>query len=418
MKEILIIGGGAAGIAAALSAADTGQAHVTILEGLDRVGKKLLATGNGRCNLTNTYVAPEHYRTRRPDRLTMLLRRMTPEVPVDFFRRLGLYCTAGDGGRVYPYCRQASMVVDVLRQALDRSGVTAVCGARVTSLTFEKERFCARTEQGAVYHAAAAVLTAGGKAAPAQGTAGYGYPLAAAFGHKTGKLYPCLVPLRCRSAALRSLKGIRVQCAVRLLEHGAPVAADQGELQLTDYGISGIPAMQLSCCLGVLKQPETAEVSIDFFPGWTVQNLLDLLHRRAAEFPAEPLETAFLGLLHKRIMYALLKDCAIGPLSRPAGSMTKEEQARFAALLKDWRLPVTGTLPWEHAQTTGGGIGLEEIGDDFMSLYRPGLYFAGEILDAAGLCGGYNLHWAWCSGIAAGRAAALGGSPWKGEDLS
>lgn len=416
MRDILIIGGGAAGIAAALSAAATGHARVTVLEGLDRVGKKLLATGNGHCNLSNTRVAPEHYRTRRPDRLAALLEQMPPAAVTDFFRRWGLYCAADGAGRVYPYCRQASMVVDVLCRALERSGSTVCCGEKVAALTFEKGRFCARTEHDAIYYGDAAVLTTGGKAAPKQGTAGYGYPLAAAFGHRTGKLYPCLVPLRCGGAVLRGLKGIRVQCAVRLLADGAPAAEDRGEVQLTDYGVSGIPAMQLSCFYGELTDRETAELSIDFFPDWTAEELRDMFDCCVAEHPAEPLETAFLGLLHKRIMYALLKECGGSPLSRSVGTLSDRELSRFAALLKDWRLPVTGTLSWEHAQTTGGGIGLEEIDGDFMSVYRPGLYFAGEILDAVGLCGGYNLHWAWCSGAAAGRAAALGQERKKGGE--
>lgn len=407
MKQILIIGGGAAGIAAALGAAEENPAaQITILEGLDRVGKKILATGNGHCNLSNESIRPGCYHTARPDRLEALLADMPAEMSVGFFRKNGLYCTADGAGRIYPYCRQASMVLDVLLLALKRKHIRIVCNCKVAELRFQKGAFHARSVQNESYCGDAVVLTTGGKAAPKQGTDGSGYPLAAAFGHKRTALYPCLVPLQCKHPALKGLKGIRVQCAVRLLADGEPVAEDRGELQLTDYGISGIPAMQLSCYLGQVQGAQKKEVCVDFFPDWDWEELRQLLAQRIEENPAETLETVFLGLLHKRVFYTLLKSAGAEPLRRAAETLSDRELDCLTDLLKGWTLPVTGTLSWEQAQTTGGGIGLEQIDDSFCSVYQRGLYFAGEILDAAGECGGYNLHWAWCSGMAAGRAAA------------
>lgn len=407
MKEILIIGGGAAGMAAALGAAESGAAvRVTILEGLDRIGKKILATGNGRCNLSNEHMGAEYYHTGRRDRLEALLAQMPTEAAVDFFRRQGLVCTADEAGRLYPYCRQASMVLDVLRLALERRGVQVVCGCKVTETARRRGRFAVKTAEGRRYEGDALILTTGGRAAPAQGVTGVGYTLARGFGHRCTPLYPALTPLKCSHSGLKGLKGIRVQCASTLLCGGQRAAREEGEVQLTDYGLSGIPAMQLSCVWGTLPRDGEKTVSLDFFPAWETEALETELARRAAQWGAESLETLFLGLIHKRVLYAVMKDAGIGPLSRPGSTLKREEVRRLAAALKDWRLPVEGTLSWEQAQVTGGGVPLDEIDGSFASVRQPGLYLAGEILDATGTCGGYNLHWAWCSGRTAGRAAA------------
>ena len=411
MKEILIIGGGASGIAAALSAAEAApHENITLLEGLDRVGKKILATGNGRCNLSNESISPDCYHTERPDRLERLLEQMPTEAAVDFFRRQGLLCAPDEAGRLYPYCRQASMVLDVLRLALERSGVRIESGCRVTEISCKNGRFTVKSENGGSYRGDAVLLTTGGKAAPSQGVTGVGYALAKRFGHRCTALYPALVPLKCSHSALKGLKGIRVQCRAALLDGDREIAHELGEVQFTDYGLSGIPAMQLSCCLGKLQGNGRRAVSIDFFPDLSAEELRALLAQRAARYGTETLETLFLGLIHKRVLYAVMKDVGIGPLSRTGGELKAKEIDRLATALKGWLLRVEGTLTWEQAQVTGGGIALDEISDTFASLRQPGLYLAGELLDVTGKCGGYNLHWAWCSGMIAGRAAVQEGN--------
>ena len=405
MKEILIVGGGAAGIAAALSAAQSdARAHVTVLEGLDRVGKKILATGNGRCNLSNRSILPEHYFTARPDLLCPLLENMPTAATEDFFRRQGLLCCADEAGRLYPYGRQAAMVLDVLRLALERSGVEIVCGCKVTGIVPSKHGFTVQTEEHGKFYGDAVILTTGGKAAPSQGVTGVGYALAKSVGHSCTALYPALVALKCRHSALKGLKGIRVQCAAALLRGGKEIARQSGEVQLTDYGLSGIPIMQLSCALGQLKNKENMEISLDFFPEWEQSALEALLLDRVKERGAETIETLFLGLLQKRLLYALMKDAGLSPLSRTGKTLSTREVQNLCAVLKDWRVPVEGPLSWEHAQVTGGGVALDEIDGHFASRCQKGLYLAGEVLDVTGTCGGYNLHWAWCSGMEAGRA--------------
>lgn len=408
MTDLIIVGGGASGIACALTAAKENPGlSITLLEGMDRVGKKILATGNGRCNLTNEYLSPENYHTNAPEAFASLLAEMPTQMALDFFGELGLDTAAEDMGRVYPYCRQAAMVLDVLLLALRRSKVNMECGCFVEEIKPKNGGFTLRCQSGRTFTARQVVLATGGKASPKLCSDGSGYPLAASLGHSCTPLNPCLVPLRCKCAALKGLKGIRTQTKATLLAGGTEVYSDLGEVQLTEYGLSGIPALQLSCRLALLGRKAKAEVQLDLLPHRSEEELLAEVYSRVSLWPEEPLETFLLGLINKKILYAILKSLGIEPLSRPAGSLSGPEIDKLCRTLKCWSFPVMGTLPWDSAQVTAGGIPLSEIVPDTMeSRLQPGLYLTGELLDVAGNCGGYNLHWAWCSGIRAGRAIA------------
>ena len=191
-----------------------------------------------------------------------------------------------------------------------------------------------------------------------------------------------------------------------LFINGKKAGYDYGEIQLTDYGVSGIPAMQLSCLLKKHAIEKQAQIGIDFFPEKTAEELKKIITSRIKKYPDETLENLFLGLLHKNIMYAVLKQADTFPLSRKAQSLTPKETEKIISLLKMWKFNVKGTTGWDFAQVTGGGIPLDEIDENFQSKIIPNLYFTGEILDVTGQCGGYNLHWAWCSGMKAGKNAA------------
>lgn len=405
--KIIIIGGGASGLAAALAAAKVcGGARVTVLERLDRVGKKLLATGNGRCNLTNRNAAPEYYHSADMARLADMLTCTPPDAVLDFFAELGLLCDTQPDGRVYPYCYQASMVLDILRAALERAGVDVACGCEVTTLEKRPGGFTVRTRDGRAFAAARAILAAGGQAGPQFGTDGAGFALARAQGHSVATPYPCLVPLRC-TAFPAGLKGLRVNCALSLYLDGRCVKTEQGEVQFAEYGLSGIPAMQLSCLLG--PGARGAGASVDFFPGLAFPALRGLLEQRCASGMFPTLETLLLGLVAKKLGHAVLKGCGLQPLSRASGSLSRGEVNALTGALKGWRFAIEGTLPWAQAQVTGGGVPLAEVeAESCASRKCPGLYLSGEVLDAAGDCGGFNLQWAWATGIAAGQAAARG----------
>lgn len=406
MKHILVIGGGAAGIAAAIVAArENPAARITILERMDRVGKKILATGNGRCNLTNMGASFAHFYSNDKGALKRILEGMEPQNVLDFFDSLGLLCQEEDEGRVYPYCKQASMVLDVLLQALDRLKIHVQCNCTVTGIGRNKGKYAVKTGDGQTLTADAVILTCGGKAASKLGSDGSGYALAKAMGHSCTSLYPALVAFKCDMNGLGGLKGIRAEAGLTLLAGTYVLGKELGEVQFTEYGLSGIPAMQLSGRLSRLRKGETCTALVDLFPEWDNEALFKDLRKRQKQ--QETLENLLLGTIHKRLAYAVLKSAGLQPLSRPAASLTNAELHRLTDTLKAWRFPVTGTQGWDNAQVTGGGITLSEVDAVTMqSKAQPGLFLAGEVLDVAGDCGGFNLHWAWCSGIRAGKAAA------------
>ena len=404
-QDILIIGGGASGLAAALSAAkEAPGARITLLEGLDRLGKKILATGNGRCNLTNRQMNPDHYHSSQPELLPGLLREMPTQRVLDFFSDLGLCCTTEEMGRVYPYARQASAVLDTLLLALEHTGIEVICSAKVRQAERLDDGFQVLTQDGRQFRTQALILAAGGRAAPKQGTDGTGFALAKQLGHRYATPFPCLVALKCSDEAVKGLKGVRAQGKVTLLRGGAALGADQGEIQFTDYGLSGIPVFQLSCLPG--RDFAGVELSVDLLPKWTRQELVHYLASQAGRYPRETLERFLPGLIHPKLFGAVMQEAGLSPLSRPASSLSTGQKIKLADTLKDWRFHVTGPLSWDHAQVTGGGVLLEEIDPDFASRRCPGLFLCGEVLDVVGDCGGYNLHWAWCSGLSAGKAAA------------
>lgn len=408
MAKIIVIGGGAAGLTAALTAAQTQtDASVTILERMDRVGKKILATGNGRCNLTNEDVSPAHYYSRDKALLRKAMYDMPVEQVLEFFRSFGLFCQTEEEGRVYPYCKQASMVLDVLLPALEREKIDVQCGYAVEEIARNKGGFRVKTADGRAFSADKVILTCGGKAAPKLGSDGSGFRLAQQLGHSCTPLYPALTAMKCDMNSLGGLKGIRAHGKLSLHANNACLGENTGEIQFTEYGLSGIPAMQVSGQLSRLRKGEKCTALVDLFPEWSEEALLQELKARQKALPEETLESFLLGTIHKRLAFAVLKSSGLQPLSRKAATLTGKELHMLANTLKNWRFTVTGTQGWDAAQVTGGGIPLQELDMETMqSLKVPGLYFAGEILDVVGDCGGFNLHWAWCSGMRAGRAAA------------
>ena len=411
MAHILILGGGAAGLAAALAAAQAAPAaRVTVLERNPKVGKKLLATGNGRCNLDNTAIAPEKYFTADPAALRPLLAAVDAAAPLAWFEQLGLYTRTDEAGRVYPYSNQAADVLALLELHLQRHTVQLRTGCTVNTLRQSKGGYAVQftTAEGGTesLRADAVICAMGGAAGPQFGTDGSAFALARMLGHSVAEPYPCLVPLRCAGFPV-GLKGVRANCALSLYLDGRCAGTERGEVQFAEYGLSGIPAMQLSCLLG--PGVKKAGTSVDFFPEMAFPVLRGMLEQRCASGMFASLETLLLGLVAKKLGHAILKSCGLQPLSRAPGSLSRREVNALASALKNWRFAIEGTLPWTQAQVTGGGVPLAEVKTEgCASLRCPGLYLSGEVLDAAGDCGGFNLQWAWATGIAAGRAAARG----------
>ena len=408
MQQILVLGGGAAGLAAALAAAQAagGSAHITVLDKNARVGKKLLATGNGRCNLDNRKIRPECYFTSSPGALSRLLAVVDRASPLAWFEGLGLYPRTDEAGRVYPYSNQAADVLALLEHHLARLGVELRTGCTVRSLAQSRGGYTVQFETGTgreALRADAVICALGGEAGPQFGTDGFGPRFAAQCGGRMAPLYPCLTALQ-TAHPRKSLAGIRAKGCASLLDgaSGSILARETGEIQFTDYGLSGICIMQLSGLLAPGRGPKQPVVSLDLFPALTAEELAGLFACRTGLLGGDPAEF-WLGLLPAKLGRALWADADLpaDPEALPGNAWQK-----LAAAAKDWRFEGLTSCGWKQAQTTGGGLLLDEVEDDFQFRGCPGLYFVGETLDCAGSCGGYNLHWAFGSGITAGRAAA------------
>ena len=408
---LAVVGGGAAGLVAALSAAQQAKSshtslRILVLERMDRVGKKILATGNGRCNLTNTALTPQCYHSQNIDALAKVLQQISPQDVLAFFAQAGLLCAQKEDGKVYPQSNQASAVLDVLRASLVRHSIEEWCGFAVQTIRQDKQGYTLLAQDGRRVQAQKIILCTGGKAMPSLGSDGSGYALAQALGHHTLSPYPCLVPVKTDSDVPKGLKGIKAFCQISFEADGKALAGETGEILFADYGLSGIPVMQLSQWVH-RSSAKQKQFCIDFFPSVPQEELLQLLQSRQIEMKNEPLEQFLIGTVHKKIGLMLLKAQNFAPLSTPCAQLSKAQLEQLCAVLKGWRILVKDTLSWNQAQVTGGGVPLSEISTATLeSKKASGVYLCGELLDAAGLCGGYNLHWAWSTGILAGKAAA------------
>ena len=407
-RQVLIVGGGASGLMAGICAAREG-AEVTILEHMDRVGKKILSTGNGRCNMTNLTMRPECYRSSQKQFPMKVLDRFSVWDTLTFFDELGIE-TKNRNGYIYPNSDQASSVLDALRMETEHLKIRVVTNCHITELKAKGRRhFEAKTDQG-MFQADRLILATGSKAAPASGSDGSGYALAKSFGHRVIKPLPALVQLRCEGKFFKQLAGVRCDAVVKIKNsQGKVLAADQGEVQLTDYGISGIPTFQVSRFAAVaLDQKEKITAVLDFLPSKSMKEITGFLKNRAQLLSYRKTEDYLTGLLNKKLGAVLLKLSGI-PAELPVSKITGAQLERLARMLKEFEVPVTATNAFEQAQICCGGVDTREIHAETMeSKLMSGLYLTGELLDVDGICGGYNLQWAWSTGAVAGRCAAAG----------
>ena len=406
-NKVIIVGAGAAGMTAAIFAAREG-AQVVLLEHKDRVGKKILSTGNGRCNLSNRLQEPFCYRSGQPDFPWKALGAFTLPMTLEYFEDLGVLTRERDG-YLYPYSGQASAVLDALRLGLARESVQVVTECEVFSITPRedvKRRFEVKTSQGS-FSGETLILACGSKAAPGTGSDGSGYKLAKRLGHHIIKPLPALVQLRCPEKFFKQLAGVRADASVILYSDGRKLAEDKGEVQLTDYGISGIPVFQISryAARGLYEKKEVF-AELDFMPDFGDVEFLQMLKERKIRLDGLVMEQYFNGLFHKKLAGALLKRIGISG-TMPVHDLSEENLERLCRICKHFRTYIDKTNPFEQAQICAGGVDTSEIDPDTMeSKLVKGLYFAGEILDVDGICGGYNLQWAWTSGCLAGKGAA------------
>ena len=395
-----IIGGGAAGMAAALAASEKENVQVILLERQARVGRKLAATGNGRCNLTNLHANEGGYHGEEASFARFALEQYNVEETLAWFRSLGLFTVAEDSGRVYPYSDQANSVVDVLRFALERENIRLETGFEVEKVKKNGDVFCIEGTNGTV-ECDKLIIACGGLAGTKLGGSMSGYKLLRSFGHKCTRLRPTLVQLKSSWPGAASLKGVRANCHAQILHDGEVFAQSKGELQFTEYGLSGPVIFEISRDVCAERGQWTCR--LDLLPEIDENTLkTELLRRKKTNLPVSELLT---GILHNRLGRVLTKSVGISDYV-PVAQLEDYEIDAVCKAVKAFEVTLTEPMGMDSAQVTAGGIVTKEFNPfSLESKLVPGLYACGEVLDIDGDCGGYNLQWAWSSGRLAGAHA-------------
>lgn len=427
--KIAVIGAGASGMMAAIQAAGKG-AEVTCFERKEKIGKKIYATGNGHCNFSNqkmldpTFQIKDGFYTKEPSKVEQALQRIGVRKICTFFEQEGMLIRSREGC-LYPYSGQAGTVVELLTRKLKQVNATIFCDVQVLAvkkrpdgrfqLVFQPGENCDKKNLRNHTLFDRVILAGGGKAAPALGSDGSGFTLAAGLGHHVTGCRPSLCGVKCEKTFFSEWAGIRTAATVRVLSMGRTeiLAENTGEVQLTDYGISGIPTFQVSHVIGEhlnsLHNTESVKengvpLELDFLPDFTEEYLQQQLQTRLRNTVTESLTLAdlFMGMVNRKLLACILKQKGLQWEQR----ISFPDATALLQTLKHFPVNATGLNDFTQAQVTAGGVPLEEIDQNFQSLKVPGFFLCGELLDVDGICGGYNLQWAWTSGWIAGESAS------------
>lgn len=401
VRDVVIVGGGASGMISGIFAARNGH-KVTILEHKDKLGKKLLATGNGKCNYTNLVQGKDKYRCEEANFPEKVLEGFDVSSTIEFFKELGVYPKERNG-YLYPYSEQASSVLHVLEMELKRLKVKIQLSVHVKEVKKQGQKFLLYTENE-VIKGDVVILATGGCASPNLGSDGSGYQLAKSFGHRIIKPLPALVQLVSKEKFLKTIQGVRCQGSIQLFSNGKVIGHETGELLFANYGISGIPILQISrFAAKELDKGNKVTLGVDFMPELRGEEVKELLMARLLHNPMKNLEEMMIGLLNHKLSFVLLKESGLNVemLCKDVGN---KEIDRLVNRIKGLTLSIIDTNPFDQAQVSSGGVSTKEI--DRVTLESKlvkGLFFTGEVMDVDGTCGGYNLQWAWSSGVVAAR---------------
>ena len=403
--DVLIIGGGAAGLAASVFLGRAnGTRRILLVEKGPRVGKKLMATGNGTCNLTNIKATAADYHG-APRLAQAALSAFSVAETIDFFTSIGVDCATRPDGKVYPLSEQAGAVLDALRLEAQALGVEIRTDCKADHLQKQGSGWAVTCGDEKIT-AKQVLVTVGGAAAPALGGSAEGYRLLTDLGCEKKPLFPSIVQIRTATDFVRAVKGIRVDATVTLRMDGRNAAKSRGEVLFTEYGLSGPAVMFISRPVADWERQKRGEVTacLDLLPDWEADTLYARIRQRS-ELKGRTLEDLLTGLLHKRVGQTVLRVAEVLPLTREVETLTEEECARITRTIKNWKIPVTGTQGFGGAQVTAGGIAATEIDPSTFAIKRlPGVYAAGEVLDVDGDCGGFNLQFAWSSAYVAAKS--------------
>lgn len=390
--DIIVIGAGPAGMAAAISAAQKG-AKVCIVEHKDRVGKKILSTGNGKCNITNMNISPGCYNSSSDADFYSVIERFNPEDVRSFFMSMGLL-TKEKNGYVYPNSEQASAVLDTLRYRLEDMNIHTLTDTEVKKIV-HNDLYNVNTADNTI-RGKSLIIATGSKCAPKTGSDGSGYKLAKNMGHTIVPVIPALVQIICRESFFKELQGIRCEALISVYVKNKMIVSEKGELQLTASGISGIPVFCLSRHIKrLLDEKKQPYVVIDFMPSYNKERLYEIINNISSISKTRAMNEILGGILNKKLANLITKLAK----NKDAGEIVR--------LIKNFKVTPADTNGFDNAQVCAGGVSLDEVKLSTMeSKIVKNLYFAGEILDVDGKCGGYNLQWAFSSGYLAGKSAA------------
>jgi len=405
--KIGIIGGGASGIVAAISAARN-NAEVYLFEGTDRLGHKILATGNGKCNFTNDKMEMNCYRSNSCSDVYAYLQNFGTKEVLDFFSSIHMLYHAKNG-YYYPSSNQASTVLDALRFTINRlPNIHVFVSQKVSLVTYLNDGRVKVVAQNSEYIFDKVILACGSKAFPKTGSDGSGYELVRCLDKRIQQVpvVPALVQLRTKETYMKAVAGVRTEAMVELYVDGQMVASDCGELQLTDYGVSGIPVFQISRFASyACKNNQKTDLRINLMPQYTKAELKDFMQRRKKQLSQERMEVFMNGLVHKKVSQLLCKLSGIS-IESIVSDVSVTSFDTLLSLLQNWKLCIDKPNGYDMAQICAGGVSMKEIDANFALKKYPSIYIVGELLDVDGICGGYNLHWAWASGYMAGTHAS------------
>ncbi len=396
--DIAVIGGGAAGLAAAIQSKKQNRAlNVVVIEALDRAGKKLITTGNGRCNITNRFVDESRYHGDGVSLLSRIFEAFSVDDAVDFFESIGVNIVFEEDGRAYPRSYQASSVVDALRFTAEEIGVEIICGCAVEN--FDKENIFSIKTSADVINARAVIvacgLLSGGKSV---GSDGKMLEILKSKGLKAVKTTPAIVQIKTDTDIVKQLKGIKLNADATLYIGNKKIRQEYGEVLFTDYGLSGPPILQIS--REASRSKEQSQIILDLFPEYNFNELFELLIKRKGNLLYRTNESFFTGLINKRVGQVILKLCGV-KLNDLIADLTDAQLKSITAVLKKFTFNVRGNNGYNSSQVTAGGISAVELNDTLELKKFKGMFLAGEIIDIDGDCGGFNLQWAWSSGIVA-----------------
>lgn len=399
--ELIIVGGGASGLMAAIVAKDYGI-DVAIVEGTDRVGKKILTTGNGRCNISNASIKYPfiNYHSNVDKFFIPTLNRFSVEETKNLFLSLGLPITELENNKLYPQSLQASSVVDILRMNLEEKNIPTYTNCRVKSI-HKKKNFILSTNNDEFneFSCGKVLMCCGGKSASKTGSDGTSYKLCEDFGHSLVKPVPGIVQLKLDYAHLKALSGIKFDGRINVYGNKKLLRSEVGEVLFTDYGISGPPILQVSSTASrALARHENVTIEVDMMPFKDKETVENEFYTHFAMFSTRSISNSLIGVINKKLIPTLLKDCGIFSIHTPCCELEWQEQSNLINRMKSWNFKCTGTKEFQGAQVTVGGINVKDINPETLeSNLVSDMYFAGEFIDVDGDCGGFNLQWAWSS---------------------